>query len=397
MSRILREFLSYGLIIFLGLSCTPKEEKKLNVDQILQESAEQYSYMSSLLEEDRFPTTYENGKLKSSRSDWWCSGFYPGTLLYLYEATQNPELLAEVKRILVPLEKEKNNTGTHDLGFMMFCSFGNAHRISPADSLKEIIRTSSVSLSTRFDPAIGCIRSWDPAPWNSKWQYPVIIDNMMNLEMLLWSAAEFNIDSLKQIAVTHADTTLKNHFRKDFSSYHVVSYDTLTGQVEMKNTDQGYADESSWARGQAWGLYGYTVMYRYTKDPKYLTQATGIADYILNHPNLPADKVPYWDFNAPDIPEADRDASAAAIMASALLELTDLAKNKEYFVAAEQMLSTLSSEVYRGAPQTNGGFILKHSVGNMPDGNEVDVPLSYADYYYVEALMRYKNRKSKES
>jgi rhamnogalacturonyl hydrolase YesR len=220
----------------------------------------------------------------------------------------------------------------------------------------------------------------------------VIIDNMMNLELLFWATRETGDSSFYKIAVTHANTTIKNHYRADYSSYHVINYNPETGAVQQKKTAQGFADESAWARGQVWGLYGFTVMYRETKDKKYLEQAKHIAEFILNNPNLPADKIPYWDFHAPNIPNALRDASAGAIMASALLELcryTGKSDGVKYFNTAQAIIKTLSSSEYKAAPGTNGGFILKHSVGHFPQKSEVDVAISYADYYFVEAMKRY--------
>lgn len=393
--------LTVVLAIMISACSAPQKESEVDfasqVDEVMTLGSKQYEYMASQLQAEEFPTSYQNGKLNSSGSGWWCSGFYPGSLWYLFEQTKDSSLYEEVTQKLAVLEKEQYNTSTHDLGFMIHCSFGNAYRITGNEDYKQVIYEAAKSLSSRFNPTVGCIRSWDPAPWNDKWQYPVIIDNMMNLEMLLWAAREFNDTTFSYIAKTHANTTLKNHFREDYSSYHVVSYDTLTGDVEMKNTDQGYADESPWARGQMWGLYGYTVMYRFTKDPAYLKQAEGIAHFLINHPNFPKDKIPYWDFDAPDIPNAKRDASAAAIMASGLLELSqyaDESNSSSYINTAEAILKSLSSPAYLAKEGTNGGFILMHSVGNMPDNSEVDVPLSYADYYYLEALSRYKTLKN---
>lgn len=356
------------------------------------EGARQYSLFEKRLAPDHFPRSYNasSDSLLVSNSGWWCSGFYPGTLLYLYEQTKNSNLLTEAQRIGKVLSKEQYNTGTHDLGFMMNCSFGNANRINPSDESKQILINSAKSLSTRFNPAVGCIRSWNSKQPND---YLVIIDNMMNLELLFWATKATGDSSYYKIAVTHANTTIKNHFRPDYSSYHVVNYDAGTGDILQKKTAQGYSDESAWARGQAWGLYGFTVMYRETRNKKYLDQATHIADFILKHPNLPKDKIPYWDFNAPDIPNTFRDASAAAIIASALLELekyVSKANSQKYLSVAEQILQTLSTPAYTAATGTNGGFILKHSVGSLPGNSEVDMPLSYADYYYIEALGRLK-------
>lgn len=399
MMSIAKRVLSWSLMFIMIMSCStpsvvqrtnPQLKEKLSSTVAL--AADQYEYMAGMLPKERFPKTFENGQLKTSGPGWWCSGFYPGTLIYLFELSGDSSLWNESERILKVLEREQYNKTTHDLGFMMYCSFGNALRVSGNETYKQVIQNSSESLITRFNPKVGVIRSWDPADWNSKWQYPVIIDNMMNLEMLLWTTDTFSNAKYADVALTHANTTLKNHFRPDFSSYHVVSYDTISGGVEMKNTDQGYADESPWARGQSWGLYGYTTMYRFTKDKAYLNHAVGIANFIINHPNMPKDGIPYWDFIAPEIPNAPRDASAAAVIASALLELKNYVEKPladRYMAQAETILNTLSSPEYLAEKGTNGGFILKHSVGNMPDKTEVDVPLTYADYYFVEAIKRY--------
>ena len=361
------------------------------IDTLFQSSALQYDILMKTLPPARFPKTYypTTGKLETSGSDWWCSGFYPGTLLALYQQTGDQKLYAEAQRMLTLLEKEKNNQSTHDLGFMMFCSFGKANKLAPKDAYNEILLTSARSLSTRVSEKVGCIRSWNSKPSD----FIVIIDNMMNLELLFWATRFSGDSSFYRIAVTHANTTLENHFRPDNSSYHVLNYNPETGAVQEKKTAQGYSNESAWARGQAWGLYGFTVMYRETRDKKYLEQAVKIADFLLNHPNLPADKIPYWDFNAPDIPNALRDASAGAIMASALLELstyTEKQKSRHYFSVAETMLQHLSEPPYLAPRGTNGGFLLQHGVGHLPNKSEVDVPLTYADYYFVEALERYK-------
>lgn len=353
---------------------------------------EQYKLMAKGLEPGKFPKTYypATNKFATSESGWWCSGFYAGTLLNIYKETGDKELLTEANRSMDLLAKEQYNKTTHDLGFMMYCSFGTAEKIEPSEAYKQILINSAKSLASRFDPKVGCIKSWD----SKKPEYLVIIDNMMNLELLFWATKVTGDSSFYKIAVTHANTTMKNHFRADYSSYHVVVYNPETGAVMQKRTAQGYADESAWARGQAWGLYGYTVMYRETKDKKYLDQANHIAKFILNNPALPKDKIPYWDYNAPNIPNALRDASAAAVMASAFLELckyTGKTERQRYFSTAETIIRNLSAQPYMAAVGTNGDFILQHSVGSLPGKSEVDVPLTYADYYFIEALNRYKN------
>jgi rhamnogalacturonyl hydrolase YesR len=362
---------------------------KKTLGNSIQNALLNYKVLAQHVPADRFPVSFNptTQTLKTSGSEPWVGGFYPGALLYLYEATKDTTLYNEALRKLSVLEKEKHNTTTHDLGFMMYCSFGNAYRLSPNEAYKEVIITSARSLASRFNEKVGCIRSWDSKPE----QFMVIIDNMMNLE-LLFAATRFTGDSsFYKIAVTHANTTMANHFRPDYSSYHLVIYDPKTGVVQKKQTVQGAADASSWARGQSWGLYGYTLMYRETKDKKYLDQATHIADYMLQH--LPPDHVFYWDFMAPDKAAPYRDASATAITCSALFELQGYVKPKtgrKYLAAAKNILGALSSPEYFAAPDECSGFILKHGVGNAPAKSDIDVPLIYSDYYYVEALMRCK-------
>ena len=336
------------------------------------------------------PRTYENGQLQTCRYDNWVSGFFPGVLWMLYENSGDAQLRQLAELYTERVEPAKKLTNTHDLGFMLYCSFGQGYRLTGNQHYLNVITEGTQSLLTRWNPKLGVIKSWD---FGKQWQYPVIIDNMMNLEMLCFMTRESGDRRYEKIAETHAQTTIKNHFREDNSTFHVVSYDTITGQPHAKNTAQGYADGSSWARGQSWGLYGYTMMYRETRNPLYLKQARKIATFLINHPRLPADKVPYWDYDAPDIPNAKRDASAAAIMASALIELSQLDRSKmapQWLALAEKQLRTLSSPTYLAEEGEQGGFILKHGLGHMPEKNEIDVPLTYGDYYYVEALLRLK-------
>ncbi len=381
----------YFLFLSLIISaCSSRSGTDQLIDDNLQLAVQQYKYMGTLLPDGKLPKTYSGDTLITSGSDWWCSGFYPGALWYLYEYSNDESLKAEAIRSTGLLEKEQYNTSTHDLGFMLFCSYGNGYRLTQNPAYKEILLKGSASLCSRYNPVTGCIRSWS---WG-RWQFPVIIDNMMNLEMLTWAGRVSGDSTFHNIAVSHADKTMDNHFRPDYSCYHVVDYDTLTGVKIGGCTWQGHADSSAWARGQSWALYGYTMMFRETNKENYLAQACRIADFLLNHPYLPADKIPYWDYDAPDIPEAKRDVSAATIMASALVELSQYAKgeqSKNYLNTATTIISNLSTPAYRAEAGTNGGFILKHSVGGLPFNSEVDVPLTYADYYFIEALMRLRN------
>ena len=355
-------------------------------------AAKQYQYLKVNTPDSVMPRSYmpATGKSVTSDTKWWCSGFYPGTLWYLYAYTKDETIKKEAEKRLGILEKEKYYTGNHDLGFMIYCSFGTAYKYTKNPAYKDVVTIAAKSLSTRYRPEIKSIQSWNA---RGTLKCPVIIDNMMNLELLHWVSDHGGDPVFKEIAVTHANTTIGNHFRPDYSSYHVVDWDLNTGTVLKKVTAQGAADSSAWSRGQTWGLYGYTMMYRFTKNPAYLNQAKKIAHFILSNPNLPSDKIPYWDFDAPGIPNVPRDASSGSVLASALLELgqfTSGTEKKEYIKTAETILQSLSSPAYRAKLGENGGFILMHSVSSIPNNSEVDVPLTYADYYFIEALTRYK-------
>ncbi|MDR2139854.1 MAG: glycoside hydrolase family 88 protein [Tannerella sp.] len=387
-------------VVAAAASCRPKQESMEDlISDRLQRAIEQYEQLAAALADqpDKIPQSADpEGNLKTTSSDGWISGFVPGTLWYLYEYSAKPILKEYAVNYTKRVEKEKYNRDTHDLGFILYCSYGNGYRLTGDTAWRNVLLTGAESLSSRFSPVTGCTQSWDA---NEKWQFPVIIDNMMNLEFLFWASRESGDPSYRNICLSHADVTLRNHFRPDGSSYHVVSYDTITGQVEKKKTSQGFSDDSAWGRGQGWGLYGFTMMYRETGESKYLEQAKRIAGFILNHPKLPADGIPCWDFEAPGAPDAQRDASAGAIIASALIELSgyvDETLAKTYLEMAEKQIRTLSSPEYFAEKGTNGHFLLKHSVGSIPHQMDVDVPLTYADYYYVEALMRYRALKDKK-
>ena len=317
----------------------------------------------------------------------WCSGFYPGSLWYLYELTGEEKYAVAADDYCRRIEKEQFDTSSHDIGFKMNCSFGNGFRVTQNAEYQNILIQSAKTLIQRFNPVVGAIRSWD---WNNEiWQFPVIVDNMMNLE-LLFSATELTGDSIYHyIANTHAMTTLKNHFRDDYSSFHVVDFNPETGYMNLKQTIQGYADGSAWARGQAWGLYGFTMAYRYTGNILYLKQAQRIAGFIFRHSNLPEDGIPYWDFNAPLIPEEPRDVSAACITMSALYELSQLASecSEEYIQLADKLMNSIITS-YLSPEKTNFGFLLMHATGHHPANDEINTSINYADYYFLEAMVR---------
>jgi unsaturated chondroitin disaccharide hydrolase len=386
-----------GMTAVLLAAALGVQAQKIDVPKAFKSAAQQTDVLVKNVDSARLvkpnlvsPRTVENGQLKMVISRDWTSGFFPAELWYFYEYTKDNKWLNLAKKYTEDIKKEQFNKSTHDLGFMVYCPFGNGYRVTKDTAYRSVIIQAAKSLSTRFNPTAGVIRSWDHS--GTKWDYPVIIDNMMNLELLFEASKMTGDSSFYKIAVTHANNTIKNHYRPDFSSFHVVDYDVKTGAVLKKTTAQGYADGSSWARGQAWGLYGFTLCFRYTRNPAYLAQADAIAKYILNNKSTPADGVPYWDYHDPQIPNVSKDASAAAITVAALYELAKYSKNaKTYTAAANKILYALST-AYTSKIGNNYGFILEHSTGHRPANSEIDVPINYADYYYIEALMRHKGK-----
>ena len=385
----------FMILLATACLCSCKESMSQLTDRVFDVARQQAFNMDARLEADLHPRSLKkDGTPRNSPVTWWCSGFFPGSVWYIYEYTGDESVLALARKSTAKLDSLVYNPKTdHDIGFQINCSYGNGYRLTGDQDYRAMMEKAAAKLAMRFSPVVGCTKSWD---WKDKPEdYPVIIDNMMNLELLTWVGREFGVDSLNAIACTHANTTMKNHFRGDYTTFHGVVYDPNTGDVKERKTIQGYADDSAGARGQAWALYGYTMMFRETTNQEYLDQAVNVANMILGY--LPEDGIPYWDFNDPAIPDTYRDASAAAVMASAYVELSGLVKDrkmkKEYLAIAEKILRTLASPEYLCEPGECHGFLLKHSVGNLRKNSEVDVPLTYADYYFLEALLRYKNKK----
>ncbi len=398
-------FLLSILTIALFTAC--QNEAVLNEDKMKFVAGQFENTLAVSIDPESIPRTIsDDGTLKTTGIYGWTSGFFAGSLWYMYELTGQEKWKKEAKKWTEALEPVQHYNRHHDVGFIMSCSYGNGLRLTDEKEYEKVLVQTARSLSTRFNPATGSIKSWNyKKSWDgeTEWFYPVIIDNMMNLELMFEASRISGDPTFREIAVRHARTTMKNHYRKDFSCYHVVNYDTINGRVLDQATNQGLADLSSWARGQAWGLYGFTICYRYTQNDEFLKFAENIADYILSHPNLPEDKVPYWDFNAGDpdmVPQWDasasefsmdqRDASAAAIICSALFELSTYSsvKGKNYAEAASKILESLASPAYMKIPGNNRYFIIDHCVGSIPHGVEIDVPLVYADYYFLEAVKR---------
>ena len=339
----------------------------------------------------------ETGELDMRSIYWWTSGHFPGSLWYLYEATGDGFFRERAKAWTETLAPNSKVTDNHDVGFIIYCSYGNARRLLKTDAYDGLLRETADSLAKRFNPALGLIRSWGDVA--DREDFLVIPDNMMNLELLEAVSKISGDGKYAAIARSHADVTMKNHFRADGGAYHVLDYDQrpgFCGTVQAIRRGQGASCETAWSRGQSWGIYGYTMMFRETREQRYLEFAQKLADYAIDNPNMPEDGVPYWDFGAPG---EERDTSAASVMASGLLELSTFVggeKGANYRAFAVKQLLSLCGPEYFAAPGENGDWLLKHGVGHKPGDSEVDTPLDYGDYYFLEALLRFRNLRRAE-
>ena len=394
MKQTLRLVLTFCLLAFIAGDAAAQRI----VRKSFARAERQTALLDSLLTSpDLFPASWNtDGTIKTNSARGWISGFFPANIWFLYEYTRDPKWLDMARRRTAPLDTLRRYTKTHDLGFMVGCPCAAAYRLTGEEAYRQLLIDASDALLTRFSPAVGLIRSWDNKNGDPN-PYRVIIDNMMNLEMLFTVSKLTGDKRYYDIAVCHADNTLKNHFRTDNSCFHIVCYDAGTGRVTGQRGGQGYSAASAWSRGQSWALYGFTMCYRETGDPRYLDRAVKCAEYFINHPRLPEDLVPYWDY-APGIPDEPRDASAAAITASALLELAKYVpgKEKSYYGTARKILTSLASDRYLIPAGKKCGFLIDHSVGSKPSGSQVDVPIIYGDYYFLEALLRLKNYKTQK-
>lgn len=391
------------LITGMSVQCTDKRDI---IEENIENAKAQLDYLIKASEANdtlRIPSTFRNGEIDFVPTDDWVSGFFAGTLWYMYELTGEEYYAEQAQKHTEILHDIQFLKWHHDVGFMVYDSYGNGLRLKNIEGYDTVLVNTAKSLATRFRPNAGIIQSWNvDRGWQSErgWKCPVIIDNMMNLE-LFFKVSEMTGDPVyKEIAMSHADKTLANHYRDDFSTYHVVDYDDETGEIRRKCTAQGIADESRWARGQAWSIYGFTVAYRFTGEERYLQRAKDVANYLLvEEDNMPEDLVPYWDYDVKEFGKEMgeeylakygeiRDVSSAAIVASALYELHWMTKDDFYKQKADKMIESLSTPAYRAKVGENGGFILMHSVGSIPHGGNIDVPLNYADYYFLEALIR---------
>ncbi len=381
-------FMCATLILGCKENSTSGKTNQLDPDEILSSIADRLYGAVQSASSPRLPRSVEDGKVRYTSSEGWTSGFLPGMLWMIADYDNSRDWTQYAELYTKQLEEVQYLTSHHDLGFMLYNSYGRGYTASNSDIYKQVLVNGAKSLASRYDSLVGMVKSWDRP---GKWQYPVIIDNMMNLEYLFWATRATGDSSYYAMALSHATSTLRDHYRADVSCYHVVDYDTLTGEPIWKGTHQGLADESIWARGQAWGLYGFAMAYRETEDVMFLEHARRIATFLMNHGQMPLDKVPYWDLEDPDIPNAPRDVSAAAIMASGLIELSTYVpeEREAYIDYAMEMLVSLS-ENYRYESASESFFFLDQSVGNKPKNKEVSIPIIYADYYFIEALLRLK-------
>lgn len=388
MTRPLSALTAFVLAAFSARAADPVLEM---TPLVFDRAAAQYERLVAAAgDSGKFPRTVQkDGTVKLVAAEDWTSGFFPGTLWLIYEYTGAEEWKQRALASTRGMERIRHFTGHHDVGFMLGSSYGHQLRLAPDEETKAVLHDGAKALATRYRDTPGLIRSWDFGHYS----FPVIIDNMMNLELLLWSANNGGDGKLREISLAHADKTLANHFRPDHSAYHVLDYSPRDGAIVGIHSRQGHDVRTAWARGQSWAAYGFSMMHRITGNPSYLERARQVADFFRQHPNLPADKIPYWDFGVGPGDDVARDASSAAIMACACIELSRLLGGDEgapYLAFARGQLLSLGSPAYLSEEGANGGFLLGRSTGSAPEDSEVSVPLNYADYYFLEALLRYR-------
>ena len=382
----------------LFISCL-SEHKYIDADQQLDYCSQQVNRALEAMCDSDY--TMEPRNILAGDTTWncrkacaeeWCSGFWPGILWMDYMETKEKHVLKAAEGYTGALAfLAQQPAYDHDLGFLVINSFLKGYEATGNTYYKQIALACADTLATLYNDKVGTILSW-PRHVKDYGGHNTIMDNMINLELLFWASENGGSQRLKDIAVSHADTTMRYHFREDGSCYHVAVYDTLTGQFIKGVTHQGYADSSMWSRGQSWAIYGYTTVYRYTKEQRFLDFAQKVTDiYLKRLKETSDDWVPLWDMDDPRGLQAPKDASAACVVASALIELSQYVEKKKakvYQDAAESMLRDLSSEKYQSR-EKNVAFLM-HSTGHHPAGSEIDASIVYADYYYIEALLRWK-------
>ncbi|HMK39399.1 MAG TPA: hypothetical protein VK569_08665 [Bacteroidota bacterium] len=394
---------TYVFLLFLIPVCAHEASAAGLPDSLVQNALRvSYAHLEASVREVRDSTRFPSYAPHDLRWTYfpaggWTSGFYPGCLWLAYELSGKREFKEWAKRWTAGLAGEASNTGTHDLGFMFCCSFGNGIRNvsqSEAGAYRDILLRAAITLDRRFNPDVGLLRCyWDEPPFSQDTTlYPVVVDIMMNLELLFWGADHGAPASLKEHAVRHAQNTYRDFVRPDGSSYHVVRYNRYSGAIVNRGQIQGQSDSSTWTRGHAWFTYGMTVCYRYTKDEGFLEKACALADYFIRR--LTPDNVSAWDFDS--LPEfrKTKDASATAIVSSALFELSTYVKDSTrrnlYRRKATAMLSALCSKDYLAEGKETSAILL-HSTQYLtqPGNQNTDKPAIFADYYFLEAIKRY--------
>ena len=365
---------------------------KFDVNTVLNQNVDKIKTVTQKLTfYDSFPRHIDKNNKQWSyvKPKDWCSGFYPGILWYAYEESGDEVLKNKAIKFTETLKTIAYSPArNHDIGFQLYCSYGNGYRLTGKQNYKEILLAAADTLATLYSPKVGSILSWPSQI--KRYKHNTIIDNMMNLELLFWAAKNGGDKSLYDIAKSHAEQTMKYLVREDGSAFHVGSFDIETGAFLQGYTHQGYANESMWARGQGWGIYGFAMAYRETGDSNFLNTAIKLSDKFLER--LPEDGIPFWDFDDPKIPNVPKDASAAAVAACGLMELSGLVQDEKlkskYFNTGKTLVENLSSSAYLSHAKNDA--LLLHSTGNHPKNKEMDVPIIYADYYYMEALLRLK-------
>ncbi|MDN3620071.1 glycoside hydrolase family 88 protein [Polaribacter undariae] len=384
--------------VLVGCTSAKKEPIKLDVEHVLDLSVlKTRKTVAGLSSAVDFPRSIEKGN-----KNWdfvgvkdWCSGFWPGVLWYAYEFSGDESIKKQAERFTAPIKEiAYTSAENHDIGFMVYCSFGNGYRLTGNEEYKKVLLSAADTLATLYNPNVGSLLSWPI--YKDKYMHNTIIDNMMNLELLFWASKNGGSKKLYEIAESHAEVTMNNIVRKDSAVYHLASFNDKTGEFIKGYTHQGYANESMWARGQTWGIYGFAMAYRETGRKDFLNTSIKLTEHYLDR--LPKDGIPFWDFDDPRIPNAPKDASAAAVAACGMLELSCLVQDKElkqkYFKEAKRFLAKLSSEEYYSG-ETNQALLL-HSTGHHPKNSEIDTPIIYADYYYMEAMLKLRQIENKQ-
>jgi unsaturated chondroitin disaccharide hydrolase len=391
-----KPFSIFIFLMLLVLSCnTSKSTNQEYIEKEIKEHAEfQLNFLlqqaNSELRDGNvlFPRSFINNHIEFVQGTECNSGFFPGILWQMYRLTEDESWKNEAEKFTNILQQVQFNNNKLDSCYNLMASFGLGYQLTQDQELRETLIQAAKMMASRFNEKVGSIRSWNSD--GDQQDFRVSIDNLMNLELLFWAWNETGETVFYNIACSHANNTIKNQFRTDYSTWHVVNYDSITGEVRGKTNQYESSAESCYSLSQAKALYGFTMIYRETKESKYLKQAEKIADFILNHSNLPDNSIPYREFSAPGMQDEVRDVKAAAIMASALLELSEYLPDNtnQYRSVADIILRSLSSDHYLNKKREAGGFLLKQTAGSKLNDKDIDMASIYTDYYFLEALVK---------